>query len=145
MNAASSPFSDELNRRRFVSLAAKSFLGVSILPWAGSDKLQGAGLGLNRPLNHAPKAKNVIYLYMSGGMTHLDTFDPKPGTETGGPTKSIKTNADGIRFAENLPLLANHADKVAVVRGMTSTYHARGIDHLSLFSEYMDCAFTSPR
>ena len=72
--------SDELERRRFVSLAAKGLLGVSILPWANSPSLQGAGLGLNRPLNHAPKAKNVIYLYMSGGMTHLDTFDPKPGT-----------------------------------------------------------------
>lgn len=136
MNAASSPFSDELNRRRFVSLAAKSFLGVSILPWAGPDKLQGAGLGLNRPLNHAPKAKNVIYLYMSGGMTHLDTFDPKPGTETGGPTKSIKTNADGIRFAENLPLLANHADKVAVVRGMTSTKGAHQQGNYFMHTSY---------
>ena len=70
--------SDELNRRRFISLAAKSFLGLSILPWASDLKLSAAGLGLNRPINHAPKAKNVIYLYMSGGMTHLDTFDPKP-------------------------------------------------------------------
>ena len=66
MNINSSLFSDELNRRRFVSLAAKSFLGVSILPWTTHQELKGAGLGLNRPLNHAPKAKNVIYLYMSG-------------------------------------------------------------------------------
>ena len=90
MNMNSSPFSDELNRRRFVSLAAKSFLGVSILPWASHHSLSGASLGLNRPLNHAPKAKNVIYLYMSGGMTHLDTFDPKTGTETGGPLRQSK-------------------------------------------------------
>ena len=81
--------SEELERRRFISLAAKGLLGVSILPWAGSLPLQGAGLGLNRPLNHAPKAKNVIYLYMSGGMTHIDTFDPKPGTETGGPHRLL--------------------------------------------------------
>ena len=54
-------------------------------------------------------------------MTHLDTFDPKTGTETGGPTQTIKTNADGVQLAENLPLLANHADKIAVVRGMSST------------------------
>ena len=54
-------------------------------------------------------------------MTHLDTFDPKSGTETGGPTQTIKTNADGVQLAENLPLLANHADKIAVVRGMSST------------------------
>ena len=58
---------------------------------------------------------------MSGGMSHIDTFDPKPGAETGGPTQAIKTSAEGVRIAENLPLLANHANKVAVLRGMTST------------------------
>ena len=130
------PFSDELNRRRFVSLAAKSFLGVSILPWASHHSLSGAGLGLNRPLNHAPKAKNVIYLYMSGGMTHLDTFDPKTGTETGGPTQTIKTNADGVQLAENLPLLANHADKIAVVRGMSSTKGAHQQGNYFMHTSY---------
>ena len=136
MNMNSFPFSDELNRRRFVSLAAKSFLGVSILPWASHNYLSGAGLGLNRPLNHAPKAKNVIYLYMSGGMTHLDTFDPKTGTETGGPTQTIKTNADGVQLAENLPLLANHADKIAVVRGMSSTKGAHQQGNYFMHTSY---------
>ena len=136
MNMNSSPFSDELNRRRFISLAAKSFLGVSILPWASHHSLSGAGLGLNRPLNHAPKAKNVIYLYMSGGMTHLDTFDPKTGTETGGPTQTIKTNADGVQLAENLPLLANHADKIAVVRGMSSTKGAHQQGNYFMHTSY---------
>jgi len=136
MNMNSSPLSDELNRRRFVSLAAKSFLGVSILPWASHHSLSGAGLGLNRPLNHAPKAKNVIYLYMSGGMTHLDTFDPKTGTETGGPTQTIKTNADGVQLAENLPLLANHADKIAVVRGMSSTKGAHQQGNYFMHTSY---------
>ncbi|MDA7756870.1 DUF1501 domain-containing protein [Opitutales bacterium] len=132
----SSLFSDEMNRRRFVSLAAKSFLGVSILPWASHSSLNGAGLGLNRPLNHAPKAKNVIYLYMSGGMTHLDTFDPKSGTETGGPTQTIKTNADGIQLADNLPLLANHAEKIAVLRGMTSTKGAHQQGNYFMHTSY---------
>ena len=136
MNHSSKLFSDELNRRRFVSLAAKSFLGVSILPWASHTHLNGAGLGLNRPLNHAPKAKNVIYLYMSGGMTHLDTFDPKPGTETGGPTTAIKTSADGIQLAENLPLLANHAEKIAIVRGMTSTKGAHQQGNYFMHTSY---------
>ena len=136
MNMNSFLFSDELNRRRFVSLAAKSFLGVSILPWASHHSLSGAGLGLNRPLNHAPKAKNVIYLYMSGGMTHLDTFDPKTGTETGGPTQTIKTNADGVQLAENLPLLANHADKIAVVRGMSSTKGAHQQGNYFMHTSY---------
>ena len=128
--------SDELERRRFMSLAAKGLLGVSILPWANSPSLQGAGLGLNRPLNHAPKAKNVIYLYMSGGMTHLDTFDPKPGTETGGPTQSIKTQAEDIQLAENLPLLANHAKKIAVIRGMSSTKGAHEQGNYFMHTSY---------
>jgi uncharacterized protein (DUF1501 family) len=136
MNMNSSLFSDEMNRRRFVSLAAKSFLGVSILPWASQCSLNGAGLGLNRPLNHAPKAKNVIYLYMSGGMTHLDTFDPKSGTETGGPTQTIKTNAGGIQLADNLPLLANHAEKIAVLRGMTSTKGAHQQGNYFMHTSY---------
>ena len=128
--------SEELNRRRFISLAAKSFLGLSILPWANELNLSAAGLGLNRPINHAPKAKNVIYLYMSGGMTHLDTFDPKPGTETGGPTQAIKTKADGVQLAENLPLLANHADKIAVIRGMTSTKGAHSQGNYFMHTSY---------
>ena len=81
--------SEELERRRFISLAAKGLLGVSILPWASSVPLQGAGLGLNRPLNHAPKAKNVIYLYMSGGMTHIDTFDPNRAPRLVGPHRLL--------------------------------------------------------
>ena len=101
-------------------MAAKGFLGVSILPWASSSKLQAAGLGLNRPVNYAPKAKNVIYLYMSGGMSHLDTFDPKT-TAVRGPMESISTKTDGIILAQTLPLVANHSDKIAVIRGLTST------------------------
>ena len=127
---------DDLTRRRFVTQAAKAFLGVSILPWAVPPRAEAAGLGLNRPLNHAPKARNVIYLYMSGGMTHIDTFDPKPGAETGGPTQAIKTNADGVQLAENLPLLANHADKIAVVRGLTSTKGAHQQGNYFMHTSY---------
>lgn len=128
--------SDELERRRFISLAAKGLLGVSILPWVGSLPLKGAGLGLNRPLNHAPKAKNVIYLYMSGGMSHIDTFDPKPGTETGGPTQAINTKVDHLKLSENLPLLANHAEKIAVIRGMTSTKGAHEQGNYFMHTSY---------
>tara|TARA_B100000282_G_scaffold90209_1_gene63218 strand:- start:451 stop:1566 length:1116 start_codon:yes stop_codon:yes gene_type:complete len=73
---------------------------------------------------------------MSGGMTHLDTFDPKTGTETGGPTQTIKTNADGVQLAENLPLLANHADKIAVVRGMSSTKGAHQQGNYFMHTSY---------
>jgi len=66
------------------------------------------------------KAKQVVLLYMSGGASHFETFDPKPGASTGGPTKAIKTNVTGIQIADSLPLLAKRMDKIALVRGMTS-------------------------
>lgn len=76
------------------------------------------------------KAKHVIYLYMSGGLTHLDTFDPKPkaGAMITAGKKAISTNADGIQLSENLPLLAKHTDKLAVIRSMNTTQgaHAPG-------------------
>src|SRR5262249_38616564 len=58
--------------------------------------------------------------WMNGGPSHLDTWDPKPGTPAGGPTKAIKTQNPRLEIAEHLPQLAAIANKLAVVRGMTS-------------------------
>ena len=128
-------FQSELNRRAYLSYAAKGFLGVSILPWAINSPAIGAGLGLNRPVNYAPKAKNVIYLYMSGGMSHLDTFDPKT-SEVRGPMEQVKTKTDGLVLAETLPLLANHSDKIAVIRGLTSTKGAHEQGNYFMHTSY---------
>jgi len=88
-----------------------------------------ASLGLNRhwmqPARSAPiqaKAKSVIQIWMWGGPSHLDTFDPKPeaGRDYCGPLdKPISTKADGMRISELLPLLAAQADKYSIVRSMT--------------------------
>ena len=90
-----------------------------------------AGLVLGHHLNlsalaAAPaakaKAKSVIQIWMWGGPSHLDTWDPKPeaGNDYCGPlSKPIATNVDGIRICELMPLLAKQADKYAVIRGMT--------------------------
>ncbi|MEM7700003.1 MAG: DUF1501 domain-containing protein, partial [Verrucomicrobiota bacterium] len=121
-------FNEPLNRRRFVDRAAKTFLGVGAAP-AFLSQRAGAALGPNLGLDPRENAAtNVIYLYMGGGMTHMDTFDPKPGHENQGPVKSIRTSADDVFISEYLPMLANHMDKAAVVRSMTSTAgaHAQG-------------------
>ena len=68
------------------------------------------------------KAKSVIQIWMWGGPSHLDTFDPKPdaGNAYCGPLiKPIKTNVDGIIIGELLPLLAKQADKYSIIRSMT--------------------------
>jgi len=70
----------------------------------------------------AARAKAVIQIWMWGGPSHLDIFDPKPeaGYDYCGPLKSpIETNVSGIRIGELLPLLAKQADKYSIIRSMT--------------------------
>ncbi|MDF7808964.1 DUF1501 domain-containing protein [Pontiellaceae bacterium B12219] len=89
------------------------------------------GLMLGSPLSAsavpAGKAKSVIQIWMWGGPSHLDTFDPKPdaGPDYCGPYKSpIETNVSGIRICERLPLLAKQADKYSIIRSMTHGINA---------------------
>lgn len=68
------------------------------------------------------RAKSVIQIWLWGGPSHLDTFDPKPeaGQDYCGPLNSpIPTNVKGILISELLPLLAKQADKYSLLRGMT--------------------------
>ncbi len=74
------------------------------------------------PSKTTGKAKAVIQIWMWGGPTHLDTFDPKPeaGYDYCGPLdKPIATNVDGMRISQLLPLLAQQADKYSIIRSMT--------------------------
>ena len=73
------------------------------------------------------KARAVIQIWMWGGPSHLDTFDPKPGAgyDYCGPLdKPIATNVDGIQICELLPSLAKQADKYSIIRGMTHGVNA---------------------
>lgn len=97
--------------------AASTFLGVGMTPML-SNTLMGAGEKAS-PLKQIASAKRVIYLYMSGGMTHLDTFDLKQGHENQGPVKGIKTSGD-YQISEYLPGLAKHGDKMALINSMNS-------------------------
>ena len=105
----------DFNRRRFLELAAGSFLGVS------TSNSFGAAGGKTEIAPLASPAKQLIYLYMEGGMSHLDTFDLKTGHENQGSTRPINTNVDGIRISSHLPNLAKHADKLCIVNSLTST------------------------
>lgn len=70
----------------------------------------------------AASAKSIIQIWMWGGPSHLDTFDPKPDAGYdyfGAFDKPIPTNVDGIVIGQMLPLLAQQADKYSIIRGMT--------------------------
>ena len=85
-------------------------------------------LGLPAPAAARPaKAKAVIQIWMWGGPSHLDTFDPKPdaGYDYCGPlNKPIPTNVDSIMIGQLLPELAKQADKYSIIRSMTHGVNA---------------------
>ena len=68
----------------------------------------------------AAHAGACILLWLNGGPSHIDTFDPKPGRATGGPFKAIKTRAPGMLLSEHLPRLAERTHEIALVRSMSS-------------------------
>ena len=90
---------DELNRREFITSAAKACLGVGLLPMAGSYIHNN--VNALEPGARPATARYVIYLNMSGAMSHLDTFGTNPeAPDIQGPTKSIATSADGVFLSE---------------------------------------------
>lgn len=117
----------DLTRRAFCERWAKATLGVTILNGAtrqvmaaettAATPATGPGFG---------KAKNVIFLQMIGGMSHIDTLDPKDGA-TQGPKAPVSTKA-GFQLGGTMENLAKQADKISIIRSMTSKtgVHASG-------------------
>ncbi len=99
----------------------RGLLGAAGLVLAGSRDVLAWFPG------ESPRAKSVIQIWMWGGPSHIDTFDPKPnaGYDYCGPLKkTIRTNVDGIQIGESLPLLAQQADKYSIIRSMTHGVNA---------------------
>ena len=111
---------NEQSRRSFLTNTARTAFGVTLggasASWFSSAEAAEAIEKSNG------KAKNVIYLYMAGGMTHIDTFDPKPDapSEYRGPIKAISTKVDGIQLGQHFERTAKHTDKIVPARSMTS-------------------------
>src|SRR5262245_65073202 len=61
-----------------------------------------------------------ILMFMRGGPSQFETFDPKPGATNGGPTKAISTAVNGIEVAENWPQVAKVMKDIALIRSMTN-------------------------
>jgi uncharacterized protein (DUF1501 family) len=131
---------DELSRRNFLSNTARTAFGVSL--GGASASWFSTAEAAEAIAQSKGKAKNVIYLYMAGGMTHIDTFDPKPDApvEYRGPLKAISTNVDGIQFGQHLEKTAKHADKMAIVRSMNSTQGAHSQGNYHIHTSYTERA-----
>ncbi|MFN0080542.1 MAG: DUF1501 domain-containing protein [Prosthecobacter sp.] len=112
---------NDVSRREFMLRTAKTALGVSLLP-AGSSLLRAAGSTTGAGTPGFGKAKHVIFLWMNGGMTHIDTWDPKDGA-TKGPTDPIKAEAGSgnmDRLGGTMTKMAKVANKFSIIRSMTS-------------------------
>lgn len=105
-------------RRDFIMRTAQTALGVTVMPAlnlkaAGTAATTGAGTpGFG-------KAKNVIFLWMGGGMTHIDTWDPKTG-DTKGPTTPIKGKGGVDYLGGTMTKMAAVSDKISIIRSMSS-------------------------
>src|SRR6516165_7203341 len=91
------------------------------LRWAGAGAAGLAGLGwLDRVAVQAAEMRKAgracILLWMAGGPSQFETFDPKPGADTQGPTRAIPTTASGIHIAEHWPRVARVARELAIIR-----------------------------
>ncbi len=138
------------SRREFLARAGNGFGIVALADLLGSQTSLAAPLDLDRAANpyavrvphHAPRAKRCLFLYMPGGPSHIDLFDPKPrvaamngqplpfakprleraktGNLLASPWKFKKHGACGTEISELLPHLAAHADDLCVIRSMVA-------------------------
>lgn len=122
--------SDERDRRDFLIRAAGGLLGLrfSVAFLADSEAAEVAPAG-------GGTAKNVIYLYMDGGMSHVDTWDPKPG-DVAGPTRTIPTDVTGVALGEYLPRTATVMRHGSLVRSLTSTQGAHEQGNYYMHTSY---------
>jgi len=104
-----------IDRRRFLGTLA-----------AGAGAIAG-NLGLMDALKHPALAgelkrqqKRVILLWLAGGSSQLETWDPKPGAPTGGPFRAIDTNVPGLRISELMPKMARRMDRTSVIRSLNT-------------------------
>ena len=115
-------FCDGFTRRDFIHAGSLSLLGLTYPKFLAAK----AAAPAVAPLGDSDV--NCIMLFLVGGPSHIDTWDPKPNApeEIRGPFKTIQTKAPGVRITEIFPKLANHMDKVSLIR---SVYHTASAVH----------------
>jgi hypothetical protein len=101
-----------LSRREWLKLAAAGVTAYSASGWLEAIAAETA--------KDPRRKRSCILLWMAGGPSQMDTFDLKPGHDNGGPYKEIQTSAPGLKISEHLPKIAEHGDRLAVIRSMST-------------------------
>jgi len=116
------------SRREILRIGSLAFLGL------GLDDLLRLRAAAGSQTAQSAKAKNCILIWLAGGPSHLDTFDPKPGApaDVRGEFKPIDTSVPGLKISEVFPNLAKVMNQVTLIRSMTSpeSDHDRASHHL---------------
>ena len=118
------------SRRELLKLAAAGAGAAALSGWLGPLASRAAESG--------PKGRACIVLWMDGGPSHIDTFDPKPDAraEVRGEFKAIDTAVPGIRVSEKFPTLAGLMKDIAIVRGMSTEEPDHGRGRLYMHTGY---------
>jgi hypothetical protein len=103
---------NRLSRRQWLRLASAGVLGASASGWIETLAAQAAA--------DPKRRKSCILLWMTGGPSQVDTFDPKPGHANNGPFKPLQTAVPGISIGEHLPGLASQMKDLALIRSMST-------------------------
>src|SRR5436189_879033 len=128
-------------RRQFVQVGGLSMLGLA-LPDLLRLRQVAAAAG-----KAGKKPVSCIFLWMRGGPSHIDTFDPKPDApaEIRGEFGTIPTTLPGIRVAEHLPNLARQTDKFSIIRGHDPKNGSHGVaDHIMMTGHKFNAAMAYP-
>ena len=115
-----------VSRRQMLAASGATILGLHV-----SDLLALEGT------SHASKAEHVILFWNGGGMSHIDTWDPKPGRPTAGEFSPIKTSAPGVQISEIFPQFARQMHHVALIRSIAGTQGAHGRATYNLQTSYL--------
>ncbi len=109
-----------ISRRWFLGEVAA---GLGVATGLSGLTLPSVGAELQR------QQKQVLMIWLAGGASQLETWDPKPKTETGGPFRSIETSVPGIRISELLPLTARQMHRMALLRSINTKENDHGKGH----------------
>ena len=114
---------DGITRREMIEVGSASLLGLSL---AGFLKTRKSVASEVAPPSGGPgfgKAKSVIFLFLQGGPSHLDIWDPKPEAPDNirGIFKPIQTKTSGLIFSEHMPRLAQVTDKLTMIHSVSYT------------------------